>query len=146
MLIAHVCILRGEEIKTRKAFRLIKKLLTLKKAKKYGFFQLCFFSPFFSLFFSLFVVFFFFFLFFLFFAFRCFFPFFLLAVFFFFFWCYLFVFLRSDSRPTYNPSFCCFFLGGAFDSAKNHKRQRRKRQSVTAKRESRKRQSSCRLG
>jgi len=26
-------------------------------------------------------------------------------------------------------------LGGAFDSAKNHKRQRRKRQSVTAKRE-----------
>jgi len=25
--------------------------------------------------------------------------------------------------------------GGAFDSAKNHKRQRRKRQSVTAKRE-----------
>jgi len=25
-------------------------------------------------------------------------------------------------------------LGGAFDSAKNHKRQRRKRQSVTAKR------------
>jgi len=28
-----------------------------------------------------------------------------------------------------------FFWGGAFDSAKNHKRQRRKRQSVTAKRE-----------
>jgi len=26
-------------------------------------------------------------------------------------------------------------VGGAFDSAKNHKRQRRKRQSVTAKRE-----------
>jgi len=26
-------------------------------------------------------------------------------------------------------------FGGAFDSAKNHKRQRRKRQSVTAKRE-----------
>jgi len=26
-------------------------------------------------------------------------------------------------------------IGGAFDSAKNHKRQRRKRQSVTAKRE-----------
>ena len=26
-------------------------------------------------------------------------------------------------------------LGGAFDSAKNHKRQRRKRQSATAKRE-----------
>jgi len=34
--------------------------------------------------------------------------------------------------------------GGAFDSAKNHKRQRRKRQSVTAKRE--KSQSSYRLG
>ena len=32
-------------------------------------------------------------------------------------------------------------LSGAFDSAKNHKRQRRKRQSVTAKR-----QSSYRLG
>ena len=28
-----------------------------------------------------------------------------------------------------------FFYRGAFDSAKNHKRQRRKRQSVTAKRE-----------
>jgi len=27
------------------------------------------------------------------------------------------------------------FFGGAFDSAKNHKRQRRKRQSITAKRE-----------
>jgi len=26
-------------------------------------------------------------------------------------------------------------MGGAFDSAKNHKRQRRKRQSVTTKRE-----------
>jgi len=26
-------------------------------------------------------------------------------------------------------------IGGAFDSAKNHKRQRRKRQSVTTKRE-----------
>jgi len=26
-------------------------------------------------------------------------------------------------------------MGGAFDSAENHKRQRRKRQSVTAKRE-----------
>jgi len=33
---------------------------------------------------------------------------------------------------------------GAYDSAKNHKRQRRKRQSVTE--ESRKRQSSYRLG
>ena len=29
----------------------------------------------------------------------------------------------------------CRFIRGAFDSAKNHKRQRRKRQSVTAKRE-----------
>jgi len=33
------------------------------------------------------------------------------------------------------PEFCCSTQGGAFDSAKNHKRQRRKRQSVTAKRE-----------
>jgi len=29
----------------------------------------------------------------------------------------------------------CYIFRGAFDSAKNHKRQRRKRQSVTAKRE-----------
>ena len=40
-----------------------------------------------------------------------------------------------------------FNVRGAFDSAKNHKRQRRKRQSVTAKHEkSRKRQSSYWLG
>jgi len=38
------------------------------------------------------------------------------------------------------------FIGGAFDSAKKHKRQRRKRQSVTANEKSRKRQSSYRLG
>jgi len=37
-------------------------------------------------------------------------------------------------------------LLGAFDNAKNHKRQRRNRQSVSAKRENRKRQSSYRLG
>jgi len=36
----------------------------------------------------------------------------------------LVVFIESDLSPA-----------GAFDSAKNHKRQRRKRQSVTAKRE-----------
>ena len=35
---------------------------------------------------------------------------------------------------------------GAFDSAKNHKRQRRKRQSVALNEKSRKRQSSYRLG
>jgi len=35
---------------------------------------------------------------------------------------------------------------GAFDSAKNHKRQRRKRQSVTPNEKSRKRPSSYRLG
>jgi len=32
-------------------------------------------------------------------------------------------------------AFACCGQGGAFDSAKNHKRQHRKRQSVTAKRE-----------
>ena len=55
---------------------------------------------------------------------------------------------------TYRASFRnerCFRYGGAFDSAKNHKRQRRKRQSETASpkppnEKSRKRQSSYRLG
>ena len=37
-------------------------------------------------------------------------------------------------------------MWGAFDSAKNHKRQRRKRQSVLPNELSRKRQSSYRLG
>jgi len=37
-------------------------------------------------------------------------------------------------------------MRGAFGSAKNHKRQRRERQSVTAKRKNRKRQSSYGLG
>jgi len=41
-----------------------------------------------------------------------------------------------DPNLEYEPSrYACNLIGGAFDSAKNHKRQRRKRQSVTAKRE-----------
>ena len=39
-----------------------------------------------------------------------------------------------------------YIFAGAFDSAKNHKRQRGKRQSVTAKREKSQPQSSYRLG
>jgi len=53
--------------------------------------------------------------------------------------------LTTRDRPTRNKFIIslkkyvllitCFLGGGAFDSAKNHKRQRRKRQSVTAKQE-----------
>jgi len=39
------------------------------------------------------------------------------------------------NTPNNNFVSICFFFRGTFDSAKNHKRQRRKRQSVTAKRE-----------
>jgi len=49
--------------------------------------------------------------------------------------------LLSFPYPSISPFYSSFFiyffkakLWGAFDSAKNHKRQRRKRQSVTAKR------------
>ena len=48
-------------------------------------------------------------------------------------------FIVKNSQITLSP--CLTFIPkksvgrGAFDSAKNHKRQRRKRQSVTAKRE-----------
>ena len=43
-----------------------------------------------------------------------------------------FIFICAFFKTT---SFETYFLWGAFDSAKKHKRQRRKRQSVTAKRE-----------
>ena len=40
----------------------------------------------------------------------------------------------------------CGSYGGAFDGTKNHKRQRRKRQSVPPNEKSLKRQSSYKLG
>jgi len=40
-----------------------------------------------------------------------------------------------NHKEVENASALSEIAGGAFDSAKNHKRQRRKRQSVTAKRE-----------
>jgi len=43
--------------------------------------------------------------------------------------------LRSVAKRPWSLEGYFFFGGGAFDSAKNHKRQRRKRQSVTSKRE-----------
>jgi len=41
----------------------------------------------------------------------------------------------SPLGEIFNEMIACALKRGAFDSAKNHKRQRRKRQSVTAKRE-----------
>jgi len=43
-------------------------------------------------------------------------------------------FLKTINEPRFKQ-FLALFKRGAFDSAKNHKRQHRKRLSVTAKRE-----------
>jgi len=52
------------------------------------------------------------------------------------FWCLWLKFLKKIYCTRFDfKSKTGIFYGGAFDSAKNHKRQRRKRQSVTAKRE-----------
>jgi len=43
--------------------------------------------------------------------------------------------IKNEMSPKHFSAKHCDIFWGAFDSAKNHKRQSRKRQSVTAKRE-----------
>jgi len=51
-----------------------------------------------------------------------------------FFWLKVFI-LRCSTKEKFFTATSGLLFRGAFDSAKNHKRQRRKRQSVTGKRE-----------